>query len=254
MHHSHHGAFLLPPLRQQRQQGLGGAGIHRIEGLVEQDQLALLHQQPRQQHALQLAGRQGTQWPLFKPLQLDPTQGLRHARPLRQINPAPSPAGRPATQQHAVLHRHRKAAVDVALLWQVGNALSWQIHPQLPARQRHQPEHAFEQGALARAVRAHHGGQRAGGDVAAHVVQRRVLPVADRHIVQSHHGVIGALAHNTRAHSRPMAGSVASMRSQAGQASGLLCWRHRRKNWVAIESSIDKTVSAGWLNSRHNAT
>jgi hypothetical protein len=51
-----------------------------------------------------------------------------------------------------------------------------------------------------------------------------------------------------------MAGTVANMRSQAGQASGLLCWRHRRKNWVAIESSIDKTVSAGWLNSRHNAT
>jgi hypothetical protein len=51
-----------------------------------------------------------------------------------------------------------------------------------------------------------------------------------------------------------MAGKVASMRSHAGQASGLLCWRHRRKNWVAIESSIDKTVSAGCLNSRHNAT
>jgi hypothetical protein len=51
-----------------------------------------------------------------------------------------------------------------------------------------------------------------------------------------------------------MAGKVASMRSQDGQASGLLCWRHRRKNGVAIESSIDKTVSASWLNSRHNAT
>jgi hypothetical protein len=66
--------------------------------------------------------------------------------------------------------------------------------------------------------------------------------------------VIGALAHDTTAHSKPMAGAVASMRNQAGQASGLLCWRHRRKNWVAIESPIDKTVSAGWLNSRHNAT
>jgi hypothetical protein len=54
------------------------------------------------------------------------------------------------------------------------------------------------------------------------VVQRRVLAVADRQVVQSDHSVTCMLAHHTPNHSSATTGNTASTRIPAGQASGLL--------------------------------
>ncbi|MBP6494818.1 MAG: hypothetical protein KA287_11315, partial [Rhodoferax sp.] len=57
--------------------------------------------------------------------------------------------------------------------------------------------------------------------LAADVVQRRVLAIAHGQVVQPHHGAASSWAQATASHSSAKAGSTASTRSQAGQASTL---------------------------------
>ena len=52
-------------------------------------------------------------------------------------------------------------------------------------------------------------------------MQRRVLTVTDRQVVQLYHGAASRFAQATDNHNSATAGSTASTRSQAGQASTL---------------------------------
>ena len=181
-HRDHGAAFLVPVLHQPHQVG-GGAGVDRVERLVEQDHRRVLHQHTREQHALELADRELRDQPLLEAGQPDRRQREQRLCALRRGGAGEPADARPGAEHHDIEHAERKAAVDARLLRQVGQPVARQaagahaagagLHP---ARQR------VEQRALAGAVGADHGGEGAGLEAAADVVHRRVMAVADGEI------------------------------------------------------------------------
>ena len=65
------------PALDQRDQVADGLGVDRVERLVEQDDLGVLHQHAREQRALQLAARQRVDRPLLETFEADRRQRLR---------------------------------------------------------------------------------------------------------------------------------------------------------------------------------
>ena len=223
--HGQHGAACAVPLFDQIQQAGSGVAVHGVEGLVQQDQIGVLHQQAGKQHPLQLPAGQGAHHALLKPLQRHGVQGRIHPRQLRRAHAAPRAAGGPVAQQHAVLHGDGKAAVQLGQLRQVGHAVAGVQHD-LPRYGGQQAHDAFEQRAFAGPVGPDHGGERATRHLRAEVVQRRVLAVADGEVAQrdggpTHHGAASSCAQATASHSTNIAGSTASTRRRADQASTL---------------------------------
>ena len=63
------GAALPVPALDQAEKIFAGAPVDRAEGLVEQDQLGILDDQPGEQHPLELAGRQRLDLAMLEPLE-----------------------------------------------------------------------------------------------------------------------------------------------------------------------------------------
>ena len=186
--HRDHGARLGAPARQQLQQVGGGARVDGVEGLVQQDQVGILQQQPRKQRALHLAGRQLGHHARAETFQAHGAQRIGHPGAAVGIDPAPQPDAPPQAHRHQILHRQREAAVELGGLRQPGHAhrrvaLDASDHVDAAAAQRRQ------QRALARAVGPDDGRGLARGEGAAEMVHRGVATPGHGQIMHAQRGL-----------------------------------------------------------------
>ena len=117
----HHRPLLAVPALDQRNEVGDRPRIDRVERLVEQDDLGVLHQHARKQRALQLAARQRVDRARLEPFQADRHQCTRHRRPVLRRVAAEQSALRPQAHRDEVDHPRRKAAVELRLLRQIGD-------------------------------------------------------------------------------------------------------------------------------------
>ena len=86
--HGDDGAPLAAPLRDQRQQIVGRRLVDGAERLVEQDDALVLHDQPREQHALHLPAGQRLDRAVLHAGEADARDGRRDARALGGVEAA----------------------------------------------------------------------------------------------------------------------------------------------------------------------
>ena len=175
-------AFAMPAL-DQRDQVATRLGVDRIERLVEQDQLGVLHQHARKQRALQLAARQRVDRPLLEAVEADRRQRLRYRRAVLVGEASEQPALRPQAERNQIDDARRKGAVDFGLLRQIGDAGVAYVDDGSGHRLQHADD-ALHQGRFARTVGADDGGQRAGRDRPAQMMHGRMAVVAERQIFE----------------------------------------------------------------------
>ena len=72
----HHRAAFAVPALDQLDQVADGLGVDRIERLVEQDQVGILHQHAGEQGTLELAARQRVDGAFFETFEADRHQSL----------------------------------------------------------------------------------------------------------------------------------------------------------------------------------
>ena len=162
-----------------------GLGIDGAERLVEQDERRVLQQQPREQHALELAARQRADRTLGEIDQPDRGQRAGDLVVAARIEAAPGADLAPQPHRHAVEHRDREAAVDLDLLRQIGDVRFVEaVAVEAAAERLELADDALEQGRLAGAVRADDGEQRAALDLAGDVMHGGMPVIAERQVVE----------------------------------------------------------------------
>ena len=224
--HGDHRAPLAVPALHHAQQVGAGARVDAVEGLVEQDELRVLQQQSREQHALELAHRELADAAPLETRQADRGERLARLGDERGVDGAEGAAPRPVTERDEIEHAEREAAVDVRLLRQVGDAAG-KLGGDLdaPGAGRQAPRERFQQAALAGAVGADHGGERARREFAAEVMHRRVALVRHREVDDADgvgaHGARSAKAQATAAHSSTSAASATATRAPAPRINTL---------------------------------
>ena len=183
----HNRPVLAVPALDQRHEVGEGPRIDRIERFVEQDDLGVLDQHPREQRPLQLAARQRIDRARLETFQPYRHQRLLHRLPVLGGVAAEQPAPRPQPHRDEVDDASGKAAVEFRLLRQIGDLSAGHLQ----AFAGHWLEHAddaLHQGRLARAVGADHRGQRAGLHPPVEVMNRRVIIVAERQVAECQAG------------------------------------------------------------------
>ena len=144
----HDGAALAVPALDQRDQVDDGLGVHRVERLVEQDDLGVLHQHPREQRPLQLAARQRVDRPLLEPFEADRRQRLRDRSAVFVGEAAEQSALRPDAERNEVDDACREGTVEFGLLRQIGDARIARVHD-VPVHRLQHPDDALHQGRFA---------------------------------------------------------------------------------------------------------
>jgi hypothetical protein len=111
----HRPAFAVPVLDELKQI-LAGSPIDRSEGLVEQDQLGILNDQPSKKNALELASGERFDRPPFEPFEtnrgecLAPPRASFGSRPWPSRSAANARAPRYRAQRSETVSRSRRAA------------------------------------------------------------------------------------------------------------------------------------------------
>jgi len=144
------------------------AKVEIRQRLVQQQQFRLADQRLSDGDALPLPARQRRE-PLVDDLEgIDGAHGVLDPLPLGGCGAAESPAGAGQAQGDHVACAQCAAGGGGVVLGDVGDrvGLTRQLSedPHRAARYRQQPEQHLQQGGLARAVRADHRGESAGGD------------------------------------------------------------------------------------------
>ncbi len=123
----HHRAIFAVPALDQSDQVTNGLGIDGVEGFIEQDQIGILHQNTGKQGALQLSAGKRVERAAFKSFEPNGHQRLAYGcTVLCRMSPEQAAAW-PKTQRDQVDDARWKAAVELRLLRQVGNADAWHL-------------------------------------------------------------------------------------------------------------------------------
>lgn len=158
---------------------LAAGGVHGAQGLVEQQQVGVLHEGAGEQGALLLPARELADLPIGQLGEPRLIEHLGHALPVGCPRP-PQPAEVDvAPGEDEARDGDGEAPVDLTAPGQVGDPVVAGAHrppidADCPGLGPQQPRHCLEQGGLARAVRAHQG---------------RAHPIANRETDGAHGGL-----------------------------------------------------------------
>ena len=219
MQRGEHGAPLAVPAQNERDEIGDGLGVDGAERLIEQDEGGILQEQPREQHALELAARQCAHRTMPEVLQTDSGERADNLRLALAIEPAPGADLAPQPHRHAVEHRDGKAAIDVDLLRQVSNVGFGQPVEIDTAAERLELAHdALEQRRFAGAVRPDNGEQLAVLHLAGDVMHGGMPVVTEREIAKLDGWLCVLHAHANAQNTAPQssAEAIATIRSRAG--------------------------------------
>lgn len=176
--HDHRAAIAMPA-QGQADQVADGLFVDGVEGLVEQDQIGILHQHPGEQGALQLPARERIERPGVETRQPDRAQGRSDRLPVCGAVAAQQAPLLPQAEGHEILHPRRKAAVEFRQLRQIGDSEA-RRDPADPAHGPEQAGHALDQRRLAGSVGPHNGGQTAACDDPVQVMDRGMAVITHR--------------------------------------------------------------------------
>ncbi|MNV64618.1 hypothetical protein D3C71_1572690 [compost metagenome] len=147
MQHGDHRATLAVQPAQQRHQVVGGMGVDRGKGLVQQQHRRVLHQHPRKQRALHLPARQGVHAAPGGIRQAYRFQRMHAAFKFVVAKTAPRAHPSPGAHDHQIQHRDRKRSVQFGRLRQPGQFGTPPAADAHAARHGAQHAHdAFDQG------------------------------------------------------------------------------------------------------------
>src|SRR5262249_34036315 len=107
------------PAQDESDEVGNGSRIDGAERLIEQDDGCVLQQEPREQHALELAARQRPDRAIAEVLKADRCERARDMRLAGTCEAAPSADLAPKSHRHAVEHGNGEAAVDLDLLREI---------------------------------------------------------------------------------------------------------------------------------------
>ncbi len=187
MQHGDDRALLLLPAADHGHQVGYGLAVDGGERLIQKHEVSVLQQQPREQHALELADRQRVDRSALEARESDRINGMLRVVQVGRLGRPEAAEARPAAEQDGVEHRDREGAVDLGLLRQVGDALGRALDATFDPRR--EAEQGLEQCALAGAVRADDRRHLGGRNLGRHVMDRRVAVVAHGQVGEAKRGV-----------------------------------------------------------------
>ena len=179
--HDHRAALAMPSTQNIEQIG-GGALIDGAERLIEQQDRRILHQQPGEQSALELPGRQRADRP---PAEIEDAHGRqrRIGRMAHPVGNIPKGAGAwPMAKRHRVAAGYRKATVELGRLRQQSDFSTRSLEVDSAGMGRVQPGDGTQQRGLAGAVGSGDGGQATGRKCSRHAGHRDLAGMAQHDV------------------------------------------------------------------------
>lgn len=182
--HHDRALFSVPALDEVDQVG-DGSCVDGVEGLIEQDEIRILHQYPREQRPLQLAARQRVDRPLLEALHPDGRKRFCDRFTVLGAIAAEKTAPRPQAKRDQIDDAGRKRPVQFRQLRQIGDLHA--LRDGAGAGHRLQDtDDSLHQSRLAGSVRTNHRSQRPLGDHPIQVMNRRMAVVAQRQVFKGH--------------------------------------------------------------------